>query len=76
MPASCRATGSDTAIGIHACKSEAALAEGNLSIKCFEAALPDCVRENAPIALNLQVLGRSLAAIGDLFVFDALPFIK
>ena len=53
-----------------------ALTEVQLLMKCFEAPLPDCGRENAPIALNLQVLGRRLAAIGDLFVFDALPFIK
>src|SRR6185312_12112370 len=45
-------------------------------MKCFEAPLPDQARESAPVALNLEVLGRGLAAIGDLFVFDVLPFIQ
>ena len=31
---------------------------------------------NALLALNLEVLGRGLAAVGDLFVFDGLPFIE
>ena len=29
----------------------------------------------ARVALNLEVFGRSLAAIGNLFVFDGLPFV-
>src|ERR1700709_405804 len=31
---------------------------------------------NALLALNLEVLGRGLAAVGDLFVLDGLPFIE
>src|SRR6185312_14082057 len=34
------------------------------------------IRECTRAALDLDVLGRGLAAIGDLFVFDRLPLIK
>src|SRR5258707_2460936 len=46
----------------------------------YRAQLPDRVREFAvaerAIALNLEVLGRGLAAVGDLFVLDALSFVE
>src|SRR5258705_7811332 len=45
----------------------------------LEASLPDCVREcavTARLALNLEVLRRGLAAIGDFFVFDRLSFVE
>src|ERR1700730_17697832 len=45
----------------------------------FKAPLPDDVRECAVIARlasNLEVLGRGLAAIGNLFVFDRLSFVE
>jgi hypothetical protein len=46
----------------------------------LEAPLPDCVRECAVpgrvLALNLEVLGRGLAAIGNLFVFNRLSFVE
>src|SRR5882757_4147810 len=46
----------------------------------YRAQLPDCVRECAvaerAVALNLEVLGRGLAAVGDLFVLDALSFVE
>src|SRR5476649_2625650 len=46
----------------------------------LEAPLPDCVRECAVpgrvLALNLEVLGRGLAAIGNLFVFHRLSFVE
>src|SRR3954466_8885180 len=48
--------------------------------RSLRAQLPDCVRECAVaerlLALNLEVLGRGLAAVGDFFVFDGLPFIE
>src|ERR1700676_2095246 len=47
---------------------------------CLQAPLPDCIRECAVIgrtlASNLEVLGRGLAAIGNLFVFDRLSFVE
>src|SRR5450759_1749866 len=51
------------------------------SLEIFlEAPLPDCIRECAvtgrALASNLEVLGRGLAAIGDLFVFDRLSFVE
>src|ERR1700682_1668863 len=46
----------------------------------LEAPPPDWTRECAVAdrarALNLEVLGRGLAAIGNLFVFDRLPFVE
>src|SRR5579863_6499428 len=46
----------------------------------LETPLPDCFRERAAIdralASNLEVLGGSLAAIGDFFVFHGLSFVK
>src|SRR5258707_1814588 len=49
-------------------------------LRVFQARLPDYFRERAvadrAVALNLEVFGRSLAAIGNLFVFDGLPFVK
>src|ERR1700741_32588 len=36
----------------------------------------ECAVPDRAVALNLQVLGRGLAAIGNLFVFDGLSFIE
>src|SRR3979490_3419522 len=45
-----------------------------------EPPLPDCIRKCAvprrAFASNLEVLGRGLAAIGNLFVFDRLSFVE
>ena len=46
----------------------------------FQAGLPDSFREyvigDCAFALDLDVLGRGLAAVGNLFVLDALPFVE
>jgi hypothetical protein len=70
-------TGSDIAANIEcAGRAVTALSEGNAFDEIVEAPLSDQIRESARSALDLQVLGRGLATIGDLFVLDALPFIK
>src|SRR6185369_467115 len=49
-------------------------------LEVFSSSTLGYVRERAvadrAFALNLEVLGRSLTPVGDLFVFDGLPFIE
>jgi len=68
-------------LGTKARGSGARSAEPSRCLRLFgKAPLPDCFREGAVTgrawASNLEVFGRGLAAIGNLFVFNRLPFVE